>query len=597
MLTIGMILSLLALVAMQWYWLREVGITRQAQFDQAVAEALRQTNYSLEGMEASRLLQQAMDGKKWVKQFDSLAGASLLYAYDTVEVPPPPKKRNNTGTATVFIYSDSLVKGMPLPVPSKVDIQHMQDVVVLQKADSLLQKASALGHSQLSYSYRIEHKADSMLRALSLRDSVVLKQIEKAPIQRVIIRSDYNSSFANTEGHAPATAVVPMNRLKVEKDKAKTIVQRNVPIDSLLAKVLGDFIAPKQPIEKRISQVQFDSILAANLRQSGIQLSYQYWVSREEGDENKLVFGNNRQLPSGVHLYQTRLFPNDLFHQNEQLMLFFIEESSFLGEGMRAMYFLAGMLFLLVAGIFYAAFRYLMHHKRLSEVKSDFINNMSHEFKTPLATINLATDALANDKVKSEPAAIDKYISIIKSENRRMNQHVELILQTARLERKELQLHFAEIDSQHLLEHAIALMEMQFTEKEGSITLEKGCELTFRADETHLIHVITNLLDNALKYCSQKPHVVVQTAYKADWISISFRDNGIGMSKEQIDHIFDQFYRVSSGNIHNVKGFGLGLSYAKAIVQAHGGRLEVKSQIGKGSTFVLQLPLNPQAND
>ena len=258
------------------------------------------------------------------------------------------------------------------------------------------------------------------------------------------------------------------------------------------------------------------------------------------------------------------------------------------------MYILSALLFLLIGGIFYAAMRYLMYQKRLSDIKSDFINNMSHEFKTPLATINLATDALGNEKVRMHPAQIDKYLAIIKSENKRMNQHVELVLQTARLEKKELNLNRDVIDLSAVVLQAASLMEMQFESKGGKIMCNALPKVAIYADETHLLNVLTNLLDNAQKYCTKTPLVEIKIQLSSNRCLLMVSDNGIGMSREEKDQVFDQFYRIPTGNLHNVKGFGLGLSYVKAIIEAHGGIIQVASEPGKGSTFTIQLPLNQQ---
>lgn len=594
-LIIGMLVSLLALMAMQWYWLREIKSSRQAQFDQTVAEALRQLNYSLEAMEASKLLNQALHQEQWVKRFDSIAGTSVLLVRDTIQLP---LRKPALANRTVVLLQDSLLgfgTMLDLARNSRQAAQITAQVDFPSKLDCLIFRAPATASYSEAFSFRYEAKTDSIVQHLFATDSMLQKQLKSLPKQRVIIRADADAPFTGLTlpKQSPESGTLTV---KKRKSTEKSIVQRTIPVDSLLAKVTRDFIAPKQPIEKRISSAQFDSLLSEQLQRSGIKLAYRYYVSREQGDSTSFIFGNPQAAVSGTHFYQTRLFPNDLFHQNEQLMLYFLDETSYLSKGISALYVLSGLLLLLVAGIFYAAFRYLLHHKRLSEVKSDFINNMSHEFKTPLATINLATDALANDKVKHHPELIDKYLGIIKSENRRMNQHVELVLQTARLERKELKLQLAEVDLKSLLEHAIELMQMQFEEKQGSIELVMEVPLLLQADETHLLHVVTNLLDNSLKYCTKIPHVTIKTEVHGNKVSIHFTDNGMGMSKENIDHIFDQFYRVPTGNIHNVKGFGLGLSYAKAIVEAHGGKLVVESELGIGSTFSLHLLLNQSAH-
>lgn len=588
----AMVVSLLALMAMQWYWLQEGKQRRQAEFDQAVAEALRQTNYALEAIEASKLINKAVDSRQWVQRFDSLAGTKALYKFDTIvlaegQAEPLPPRADILLVKPSPAFPSIPLASSPLPaIGFSFDMPATHDVT-LKRIDSILQNQNLNAPIKIRrFKSGIEEKTDSIIQVLVKQDSILLQQFQKAGTQRIVIHTDVEAkTWSKNTQRLASPKPTPTKR-------SRTVVQRQVPIDSLLAQVTLDFISPKLPIEQRITQIQFDSLLQSNLKQRGIQLPFQYWITREQGDTAAFVFGNRQLPPNQSHLYQTRLFPNDLFHLNEQLMLYFVDESAYLSEGMTAMYLLSGLLFLLIGGIFYAAFRYLMHQKRLSDIKSDFINNMSHEFKTPIATINLATDALNNDKVRAQPAQIHKYVSIIKSENRRMNQHVELVLQTARLEKKELKLNLSEVELNGIIHQAVSLMQMQFESKGGEIHLDAPPALMLQADETHLLNVFTNLLDNAQKYCEQAPRVQIGIQTTPTRCYIAVTDNGIGMSKDEKDHIFDQFYRIPTGNLHNVKGFGLGLSYVKAIVTAHGGQITVSSEVGKGSTFTIQLPLN-----
>ncbi len=249
-----------------------------------------------------------------------------------------------------------------------------------------------------------------------------------------------------------------------------------------------------------------------------------------------------------------------------------------------------------LVGIVIAAFavtlRTLVSQKKLSEIKSDFINNMTHEFKTPLATISLAVDALQNDKVIEKPDQIRYYGGMIKEENKRMNKQVETILQAARLERDEIKLALAPIDAHALIRKVAETLKLQIEQKEGSLELAlNATNPVVKADEVHFSNIIYNLLDNAFKYSPEKPTICIETAnVSANALTIRVRDNGIGMTKETAARVFEKFYRAHTGNLHNVKGFGLGLSYVKAIVDAHRGRIRVESTVGKGSTFTVVWP-------
>ncbi len=242
---------------------------------------------------------------------------------------------------------------------------------------------------------------------------------------------------------------------------------------------------------------------------------------------------------------------------------------------------------------FFVTVRTLFNQKKLSEIKSDFINNMTHELKTPLATISLAIDALTNEKVIHDADKVKLYSSMIKEENKRMNKQVEKILQAARLEKEEIKLNLTEIDAHQAINKVADNLSLQMQEKGGTLQLRLNAhDHTIQADDVHFSNIIFNLLDNALKYSDKAPYIEVETMNShAGTFAIKIKDNGIGMDKETQSRIFERFFRAHTGNLHNVKGFGLGLSYVKAIVEAHEGKIKVESVPGKGSTFTVTFPL------
>ncbi|MBN2262839.1 MAG: HAMP domain-containing histidine kinase, partial [Prolixibacteraceae bacterium] len=243
--------------------------------------------------------------------------------------------------------------------------------------------------------------------------------------------------------------------------------------------------------------------------------------------------------------------------------------------------------------VFALSIYYIVSQKKLSEMKSDFINNMTHEFKTPLATISVATDAIVNDKVISHPDQVKHFASVIKNENQRMNRQVETILQMARLDRKDFDFKFAQVDIHQVLEKAIESLLLQIESRGGSITFSKGAFNTaLTADAQHLQNLFRNLIDNANKYSPEAPTISLTTRNDSGGVWVTVADKGIGMSKQVQQRVFERFFRESSGNIHNVKGFGLGLSYVKAIVDAHKGQIIVQSEPGKGSAFEVFIPFN-----
>lgn len=247
---------------------------------------------------------------------------------------------------------------------------------------------------------------------------------------------------------------------------------------------------------------------------------------------------------------------------------------------------------LIIIAAFYVTIRSLLNQKKLSEIKSDFINNMTHEFKTPLATISLAVDAIRNDKVQADPTKMKYFSGIIKEENIRMNKHVETILQAALMEKQELKLNEIPLHVHEVIQHALDNHQLQLQDKEGVVELYlNAANDLIEGDEVHFTNMISNLVDNAIKYSKDKPIIRITTHSTARSIVIRVEDNGIGMNKETLKRIFEKFYRAHTGNLHNVKGFGLGMSYVKTVIDAHKGKIKVDSTLGKGSSFTLEVSL------
>ena len=241
---------------------------------------------------------------------------------------------------------------------------------------------------------------------------------------------------------------------------------------------------------------------------------------------------------------------------------------------------------------FFITIRALINQKKLSEIKSDFINNMTHEFKTPLATISLAVDALKNEKVINDRSKMDYFSGIIKDENKRMNKQVETILQAALLDKQEVQLNVKELHAHSLIQAALNNIQLPLAAKDGQLIVKlDATNDCIMADDVHFTNIINNLLDNAVKYSKDGVHITLSTCNTNNQLRVKIEDNGIGMNKETLQRIFEKFYRAHTGNIHNVKGFGLGLSYVKTIVDAHKGKIKAESAAGKGSTFILDFPL------
>ncbi|MBX2947374.1 MAG: HAMP domain-containing histidine kinase [Cyclobacteriaceae bacterium] len=233
----------------------------------------------------------------------------------------------------------------------------------------------------------------------------------------------------------------------------------------------------------------------------------------------------------------------------------------------------------------------ILKQKRLSEIQKDFINNMTHEFKTPISTIAVSTEVLKDTNIIQQPERLLQYATIIENENRRLKQHVERVLQMAKLDKEDVGLKKEVVNLHELIQEVVQSIGLALREKQGSIQLNlSAVSANLQADKHHLTNVIFNLLDNAIKYCTDKPSITIRTELKGEVLSLTVEDNGIGISDENKRRIFQKFYRVPTGNVHDVKGFGLGLHYVKQIVEAHRGRITVTSEPGNGCAFTILLP-------
>jgi two-component system, OmpR family, phosphate regulon sensor histidine kinase PhoR len=336
------------------------------------------------------------------------------------------------------------------------------------------------------------------------------------------------------------------------------------------------------------------------------EAKFEFCIFSEAGI-NSSIFSNTYELRSAnffnalrdtVHnlqaLYPLVTSPTELSGPEpfETLSIVIPDYKSVIMKQMRWMIF--GVIFftLIIISAFYVTVRTLLMQKKLSEIKNDFINNMTHEFKTPLATISLAVDAMRNEKVVSDREKSAYFSGIIKEENRRMNKQVETILQAALIDRQELQLKLQPLHVNDVIRRVMDNFKLQLDEINAQVILQLDDSYDMaEADEVHFTNLISNLVDNAIKYSREKLMIRIQSSHTGKNMMIRIEDNGIGMTKETQRRIFEKFYRAHTGNVHNVKGFGLGLSYVKSVVDAHNGRIKVESTVGKGTAFTLEIPL------
>ena len=335
-----------------------------------------------------------------------------------------------------------------------------------------------------------------------------------------------------------------------------------------------------------------DSLLTRALKEKDIITTFEFGILSPL--TNSMIVQKTGKYPdklvSESFVFDLNPF-GSLFSYPNQLLIYFPNERQYIVSQLWQLLFVSILLFLVILLSFSFSIHTINKQKRLSILKNDFINNMTHEFKTPISTIALACEALKDKDIQKTESLYDNYVGVINEENSRLGMMAEQILQTAIIDKGQLKLKAVENNMHDIINIAVSSKQMDAESKGGKIEVQlKALHPEVKGDNIHLTNIIINLLDNAIKYCIVEPDIVVNTNNNGNMLLIRIKDNGIGISKANQKKIFEKLYRVPTGNIHNFKGFGLGLSYVKAIVDLHEGIISVDSEQGKGSTFTIKLP-------
>lgn len=385
------------------------------------------------------------------------------------------------------------------------------------------------------------------------------------------------SEVFGKNGNRNLQTSIQKSRQEIKKSLGKEydLVLKKIPTDA------------QKSLEDRIQGIDLKEMISERLKNNGITASFEFGI--KEKDQFVRMSQNFFNRHSD-YTYNRKMFFGQV-HSVATLFLVFPDQS----HGLLASIVLllpSLIITVLLVLCFVFCIAVIIKQKKLSVIKNDFINNMTHEFKTPIATISLAAQMLKDGAVNNSPSTIDHIAGIIRDESKRLTYQVEKVLQTALFTETRMKLKLKNVNLNEVVESLITKFSLRVEDKGGQLFgyLEADQDEVY-ADEVHITNVVSNLLDNAIKYCTKVPEISVYTRNKANEIIISVIDNGIGIAAKEQKLIFERFYRVSTGNLHDVKGFGLGLSYVKTIVEAHGGRIEVESAEGKGSRFDIILPL------
>lgn len=347
--------------------------------------------------------------------------------------------------------------------------------------------------------------------------------------------------------------------------------------------------AKKTPVHQRVKKAAIERLLKRKLKEEGIDIDFKFGIYDRDlatkiQSEN---FELNHTSTTGVPI-----FYDENNESNFTLYINFPEHKKFILSSIMGMVILSIVFTLIIIITYWSALYQLIKQRQISEIKTDFINNMTHEFKTPIATINLALDAIRNPQIIGDEDKVRRYLRMIKEENKRMHAQVENVLRISKLEKNELNISKERVKLHDLVEDALAHVELIVEDRNGYVSTHlDAVKSSILANETHFTNVVVNILDNAIKYSDGEPKIDVFTENVGNSILLKIKDQGNGMSKAVQKRVFEKFYREHTGNVHNVKGHGLGLAYVKRIVDDHQGHISVESEKGKGSTFIVKLPL------
>jgi two-component system phosphate regulon sensor histidine kinase PhoR len=404
------------------------------------------------------------------------------------------------------------------------------------------------------------------------------------------INKDVRVIKLDTEMSAHKNVLIAGNDIKWNAKLDSFKRNRTRLVNEVVTDIISINIGKK--VEDRINRIQLNDAIAKELQNSGIDTDFYFGVQKSSKDTLVLLKEGANKAELKKSKIRTYLFPDEIFNEPNQLIIYFPNKNTYLLSSISGMLALSVILIVVITALFYKTLQMFITQKKITEIKNDLINNLTHEFKTPISTISVACEALKEPELVKEQSSVDRYTAIIKEENERLRMMVETLLNTAAFEKETVHITREEVDINEIILSVIQKFESVITQRNGKINFVPAKEpAIINADKFHLINVISNLIDNSIKYNEREPVIDIITSEAPEGIRISVTDNGIGIAKDHFDKIFETFYRVPTGNIHNVRGNGIGLSYSKQIVEAHGGKISVISKPGEGSRFEITLPL------
>lgn len=552
-----MSIASIGLIGFQYYWVNNALRINEENFEQNVYQSLATAVEQLEKGETSDIFLSYLAK-------DTLAQKLLFQKIEPIVVQVRQRPINRRRPS----LTDSIMR-QPMPTVS----QRFRRLVESRGVDP-----SLLNDLDNFFTYLTPQIASSMFTPDEME--ILLQERERQLQYFNQMESFGRSRFGNDQEF--------VEEYNIPMDALEKIRRTNLKIEAM-NQAWEELLEGQKDIMERLDTAQLRALIKNHLKERGIDQPFDMAIRNDQGVLIPVgVLNQPENLLPGI---QARLFPSDLLGKENKVLINFPDKRIFILQQIW-LPLLSSMLFIgIIIFCFIYAIKVIIRQKNLSDIKNDFINNMTHEFKTPIATVSLAVEALQDPDFLNKDSFRKRYIGIIKDENKRLGQQVEKVLQAATLDKKEFKLKLEKLNIKEILINARDLIALQVENKGGKIQLETKLQDPYlEGDAFHLTHILNNLLDNAIKYSKEAPYIRLKAWDDKEHIFISVIDNGIGMSKEALKKIFDKFYRVPTGNLHDVKGFGLGLAYVKTMLEAHHGEIQVKSEPGKGSSFTLKLP-------
>lgn len=580
-----MSIALIGIISVQFLWVKQAISVKESQFDRAVNLALLGAVDQLETNDAARFFTNRIKYR--------VPSDSNNYYFN-----------NQVNTVIDLSSADSLFENI-------FHIEEMVDTDVFVELADVEETAEAYGivatdndkkvifnAKPVEWKVKTEHK-DGKLNTVvhvtgTTSDTIHLMGDQVIAVESRLdkLRDLESRSKLKQELKEKQLQIIEREKEVLEELKKQEIIEHKISkLGKTVKKIAYEYALTDKVFYEHLKDVDIDEILDNELDERDIDLDFDYAVVDYE--EEPVFRLNSQDVDESIieSKYKANLHPGHFTHKPSFLVVDFPNKQAHIFKSILMLLGGSVLFTLIIILIFTYTIYVIIKQKQISEIKSDFINNMTHEFKTPIATISLAVDSINNPNVIKDGKQVGYYTNIIKEENSRMNAQVENVLQMSLIDKKDLELNLATFDLHHLIHASLKNILLHVEKHKGHINTEFLAESThFEVDEIHFTNVMNNLLDNAIKYTKGAPEITLTTLNTNDGIQIIVEDKGLGMSKETQTKIFDKFYRVPTGNVHNIKGFGLGLSYVKAIIESFGGKISVWSELDAGSKFSIFLP-------